>query len=568
MKIDWDVPISMDDGVILRADLFRPEGSGEWPVLLSYGPYGKGLSFQDGYPDQWAALVDAYPEVLEGSTGRYQNWETVDPEKWVPDGYACLRVDSRGAGRSPGFLDCSSRREARDLYDCIEWAAAQPWSNGRIGLAGISYYAMNQWQVAMLQPPHLAAICPWEGSADYYRDVTHHGGILSTFEPNWYLEQVVEIQHGFGDRGQTHPHTGELVSGPTTLGNEDLERNRLDLGREIRSRPFDGDFYRCRSVDWSRVSVPFLSCANWGGQGLHLRGNLAGFREAASEQKWLEVHGEAHWMLFYTDYGRGLQRRFFDHFLKGEDNGWDAEPPVLLQVRSPGERFHPRTEREWPLARTQWTPYYLSQGGAFGPGTPAVAGGAETYTALEEGLTYSTEPLGEELEITGPIAAKLFVSSTTEDADLFVVLRVFDPEDREVTFQGALDPHTPVAQGWLRASHRALDPERSTPFQPHHPHRQADPLVPGAVYELDIEVWPTCIVIPAGYRLAVTVQGHDYVYDPEAVTVGWFVMRGSGPFLHDDPADRPEDVFGGRVTLHTGSDHPSHLLLPVIPPLG
>src|SRR5579872_3267304 len=143
MDVRKDVPVEMDDGVVLRADLFLPDEPGRFPVILSYGLYGKDLPFQDGYPDQWRILCERYPDAVEGSSNVHANWEVVDPERWIPQGYACLRVDSRGAGRSPGFLDPWSPREARDIHDCIEWAAAQPWSNGRVGMAGISYYAMN-----------------------------------------------------------------------------------------------------------------------------------------------------------------------------------------------------------------------------------------------------------------------------------------------------------------------------------------------------------------------------------------------------------------------------------------
>jgi len=164
MRIDWDVPIVMDDGLALRADVYRPIRGDTHPVIMSYGPYGKWLHFEDLYTDQWRRMIEQHPDVPAGSTNKYQNWEVVDPEKWVPDGYVCVRVDSRGAGRSPGYLDIWSARETKDLYHCVEWAAAQPWSTGKIGLNGISYYAMNQWQVAALQPPHLAAICIWEGA--------------------------------------------------------------------------------------------------------------------------------------------------------------------------------------------------------------------------------------------------------------------------------------------------------------------------------------------------------------------------------------------------------------------
>ncbi len=175
MRIEWDVPIPMDDGIVLRADVFRPVADGRYPVLLTYGPYAKGLAFQDGYPSAWERMVTQHPDVAAGSSNKYQNWEVVDPEKWVRHDYICVRVDSRGCGCSPGYIDHFSPRETRDFYDCIEWAGVQPWSNGKVGLNGISYYGINQWHVASLRPPHLAAMCIWEGAADWYRDMTHHG---------------------------------------------------------------------------------------------------------------------------------------------------------------------------------------------------------------------------------------------------------------------------------------------------------------------------------------------------------------------------------------------------------
>jgi uncharacterized protein len=150
MIIERDLPIPMDDGIVLRADLFRPEGEGKFPVVMTMGPYAKGLKYQEGYAAQWQWLINAHPEVLDGSTGSYLTWETVDPERWVAAGYAVLRVDSRGAGRSPGYLDPWSPREIRDYYLVIEWAASQPWSNGKIGLCGISYYAINDHRAVSL----------------------------------------------------------------------------------------------------------------------------------------------------------------------------------------------------------------------------------------------------------------------------------------------------------------------------------------------------------------------------------------------------------------------------------
>ncbi|MBA3855249.1 MAG: peptidase S15, partial [Gemmatimonas sp.] len=352
-------------------------------------------------------------------------------------------------------------REAKDLYDCIEWAAAQSWSNGKIGLNGISYYAMNQWRVAGLQPPHLAAMCVWEGYADRYRDATHHGGILSTFARNFQGRQVLRVQYGVGDRGPRHPVTGDLVSGPETLSEDELARNRGDLWGDVSRRPLDGPYYRERSADWDKITTPLLSAGNWGGHGLHLRGNTEGFMRAASEEKWLEIHGQAHWTHFYTDYGIALQKRFLGHFLKGEDNGWDRQPKVMLNIRHPDEKFVLRHENEWPLARTQWTRFYLDPA-SHGLGTTEPENEASlAFEALGDGLMFLAEPFAAETEITGPAAAKLFVSSSTADADLFLVLRLFDPDGQEVLFHGANDPKQPIAFGWLRSSHRKLDPALS-----------------------------------------------------------------------------------------------------------
>ncbi len=569
MRIDWDVPIAMDDGLVLRADLFRPPAEGRYPVILSYGPYAKGLAFHEGYPSAWERMAEKHPDVTAGSSNKYQNWEVVDPEKWVPDGYACVRVDSRGAGRSPGYIDHFSPRETKDFYECIEWAGVQPWSNGKVGLNGISYYGINQWHVASLQPPHLAAMCVWEGAADWYRDMTHHGGILSTFWANWYDMQVRTVQHGLGEHGPKSRVTGELVCGPETLSEAELARNRCVFGDEILARPLDDDYHKARSPVWSKITAPLLTAANWGGQGLHPRGNFEGFGRAASPQKWLEAHGIEHWTEFYTDYGVQLQKRFFGHFLKGEDTGWDKQPRVQLQVRHV-DRFVQRHEGEWPLARTEWTRFYLEPQGPSLGREPLKSAQSLVFEALGDGVTFFSPPLERETEITGPSAVKLFVSSSTEDADIFVVLRIFAPDGKEVVFQGALDPHTPIGQGWLRASHRKLDPALSTPYRPYHTHDERQKLVPGEPVALDIELWPTSIAVPPGYRIALTVRGKDYEHPGPSVRLSNMKteFKGCGPFLHNDPRDRPPAIFGGRTTLHIGPERPAYVLLPIIPPQG
>ncbi|MGH9073441.1 MAG: CocE/NonD family hydrolase C-terminal non-catalytic domain-containing protein, partial [Acidimicrobiales bacterium] len=239
---------------------------------------------------------------------------------------------------------------------------------------------------------------------------------------------------------------------------------------------------------------------------------------------------------------------------------------VQLQVRTM-DGFVERAEREWPIRRTRWMRLYLDPGRLSLRTAPLGEEASVSYRALGEGVTFWGAPLEEETEVTGPLAARLFVSGQDTDVDLFLVVRVFDPQGEEVVFQGGLDPHTPVAQGWLRASQRRLDQDLSTAWRPYHRHDRIESLVPGETYQLEVEIWPTSIVMPAGYRLALSVRGRDYEHAGAGTGLATFanVMRGCGPFLHDDPEDRSPPAVGGEVTLHSGGGRDAYLLLPVVP---
>ena len=384
---------------------------------------------------------------------------------------------------------------------------------------------------------------------------------------SWYARQVLGVQHGLGERGPRSAVTGEPVAGPETLPPAVLAENANDPADEALRRPLIDDYYRSRMVDFARIEAPLLSAANWGGQGLHPRGNYEGFLAAGSKQKWLEVHGDTHFTHFYSEYGMGLQKRFLGRFLQDRDTGWDRQPRVSLNIRRPGERFMLRAENEWPLARTQWTKMYLRTDGML-DSAPGTESAARAYDALGDGLTFSTPPLTEELEITGPVAAKLWLSTETTDADVFLVLRVFDAAGKEVTFIGSNDPRTPIGLGWLRASQRKLDPARTLPYRPWHAHDEAQPLESGVPVELDVEIWPTCVVVPAGHRVALTVRGKDYEYDGTAAGIANapYPMKGVGPFTHADPRDRPPQIYGRRYTLHFSPGKMPYVLLPIIPP--
>jgi uncharacterized protein len=567
MKIDWDAVIPVDDGSALAADVFRPNDDRQHPVLLAAGPYGKGLAFLVGFPHQWHELSTNHADALADSSNKYQVWEYPDPEVWVKHGYAVVRVDTRGAGCSPGKIDFFSPREACDLYEAIEWAGVQPWSTGKVGLLGISYLASNQWQVAALAPPHLAAICPWEGACDYYREYTHSGGIVSEFFPSWKPYQIDTVQYG-NEKSFANPNNGRRVSGDEVISEEQRRVSAIDIGRVLNEHPLDDQFYRDRSAKIADIRVPLLSCANWGGTALHSRGNFEGYLHAGSEQKWLEVHGLEHWTEFYTKYGRDIQLRFFDYFLKGVENGWDKQPPVQFKVRTV-DGFIVRHENEWPLARTDWTPLtlnlsHLGLGGEEDSNIQKVS-----FKARSGGIRLTSEPFAMETEITGPVALRLYVSSSTPDADIFATLNLLTPIGEEVLFAGASDPRTPLTQGWLRLSHRKTDPAKSRPWRPWHSHDQLEPLLPGEAYGVDIEIWPTSIVVPVGYRLALTLQGQDYDHGlPQRTPAYGRELFGSGPFWHEHPGDRDKAQYDGITTLVSKEGARPFLLVPVIPPAG
>jgi predicted acyl esterase len=333
----------------------------------------------------------------------------------------------------------------------------------------------------------------------------------------------------------------------------------VDVIDEFRSHPLMDDWYAARSSKLEDIEVPVLSAGNWGGMGLHLRGNVQGFLGAGSRQKWLQMHGGPHWESFYLPEYVQMQKRFFDRFLKDEPNGWEEQPPVMLEVRHP-DRFEQRFEHEWPIARTQWTKLYLdAQAGKLAPEAVDSTATA-SYRAPGRGVEFQSAPMETSTEFTGPLSLVVWIRSSTEDMDLFATVRAYDPDGLEVLFRGATDPQVPVAQGWLRASHRKTDPARSRPGQPFHTHTEVEPLTPGEDYRVEVEVWPTSIVLPRGYRLAVRVDAQDF--EREGATGP---RKGSGPFLHTDPLDRKPDLFSGENTILTGGRYDSHLMLPLIP---
>jgi uncharacterized protein len=545
LLIEKDVDVAMRDGALLKADVFRPDDGGKFPAILNLGPYQK--------DKLWIP-----PPTLEEKPNPYMNWETVNPEWWVPKGYAAVRVDGRGSGRSPGQCEPWSLAEAIDFYDAIEWAAAQPWCNGKVGLSGISYFAINQWFVANLQPPSLAAIIPWEGFADIYRDALFHGGVLSLFMTNWFTAHL--MHHTVGRASQHLPNAWAVNTMHFWLS------NNLDSGA-----------FRGAQAQWDKITVPMLTVGNWSGMALHLRGNTEAYMRAASKHKKLRMQAGTHVHPFYTEEGRRDQLRFFDYWLKGIDNGVMNEPPVKLAIRKGRDEIEWREEHEWPLARTKWTKLYFDLSKP-APGMAENAAGlvstnpdnsaSRTYPSTSMGsmgstsaassqvmgggikpgmgVALETQPLPQDVEVTGPLAATFWVSSSTEDMDLFLTLRNFDADGNEVLETGQQGAPVPVAKGWLRVSHRELDEKLSLPYRPYHKHTRRLFLKPGEIVKVDVEIWPTSMVFKKGHRIRLDVQPRD--------------GAGSASYMHYHA-----DYNAGTNTIHAGGEHESYLLLPVIP---
>jgi uncharacterized protein len=548
--VEKDVQIPMRDGSIIYGDLFRPDTADKVPVIMNIGVYQK--------DKLWVPPAD-----LEEEANPYMNWETVNPLWWCPRNYACLRVDSRGSGRSPGKSEPSSHQEALDTYDVIEWVAKRDWCSGKVGMLGISYHAASQWRAANLQPPSLKAIMPWEGRADQYRDQAYHGGIFALgFIGNWWLT-----------------HTAHNLLGRPRSYNPDAFHN--DMMWNYMRNDLDSQYWRLNSAQWDRITVPVYSVGNWGGFSMHLRGNTEGFMCAASKHKKLRIHTGTHFHPFHSEEGRMDQLRWFDHWLKGLDTGILDEPPVKLEIRTGGSpKPYPfRFENEWPLARTRWTKMYLqierapsseaeaSEGAlvtappsqeasltysASGVTKAGVASGSSLATTHgntgRTGVSFETAPMAQDTEVTGPLVLKIWVSSTSEDMDLFVSIRNIGADGRDVCEVGQHGQPVPcVTKGWLRVSHRKLDPARSLPSRPFHAHDERLWLKPNEPVECDVEVWPTSMVFGKGHRLRIDIQPRDGV--------------GSAPYTHY----HADYNAGAENTVYAGGAKASYLLLPVIP---
>lgn len=515
MIVERDLRVPTRAGFDLWVDLFLPgEPDGPIPPLVVWTPYGK----HDPAP-----LATMFP--MSGVKAEWQSeltiFEAPDPVYWTARGYAVVIADIPGTWFAETDASYFSRREAEAHYDLIEWAGTQPWSNGKVGLSGVSYLASSQWNVAALRPPHLAAINPWEGWSDTYNEIVRHGGIPET----WFWPHI-QVRWGASD------HRVE------------------DLWALTREHPFFDAYWQSKVPDFAAIDVPAFVVASWTDHGVHTRGTLEGFKRIASPRKWLEVHGGKKWGYYYEPASTERQAAFFDHVLKGLDNEVGSWPPVLLHVRERHGSATAHAAKQWPVEGTCYTRLFLDVAtGSLQPDCPANESQMSYDPLDQDGEARFVHKFATDVDLVGYMKLHLTVSALeADDMDLFVVLEKYSEGARVPFTHWAVFEDGPVAHGWLRLSRRELDPARSTDYQPVLTNRSEWKLEPGRVVEADIEILPSGTRFRAGDELHLRIKGHDIYNYPKPQ----LYMR------HEDT------VNGGQHVLHTGPAAQSHLLIPVV----
>lgn len=529
------------DGVELQAAVYRPAHGGACPALFAASPY----RFDNN-------SLPASPQFLWRETGPI--------EFYVARDYAYVHLDLRGCGRSGGEFGFLDRKEQEDLYDAVEWIAQQDWCTGKVGGIGQSYYCMVQWLLGALAPPSLACVAAHDGLTDVYRAACYHGGIPCDFFPGhwWYQNRFIN----------RFP-----ANGPSRV-------QATDLGAMVAAHPLYDDFWRERSASevLDKITVPLFSSGVWGKMMLHTRGNIDGFLRARGAKKLRMSAAPNAWAaaaeFSSPHFHEKVMAPFYDHYLKGEETSWTSRPIVEYAVRASDVV---RTATQWPPESVTYRPYYLSfersqsvislndgsleskpaaedtstsysypdpgwVSGVVGFGPQGPAGGFDPARRV---LTFTTAPLQEDVEIAGPIKLVLYASSSATDTDFIVKVSDQRPQDEDERAKGLNPGYEIVSRGWLRASHRGLDPARSTALVPYHPHDREELLVPHQLYRFEISIEPQAYRFKKGNRIRLEIANGD-----SAVTEALW------PHYY-----RPDRI--GRDTIYHDAERPSALILPV-----
>lgn len=532
--VERDVMIPTRQGPRLAANIFRPQSVGPWPVIMCCTTYGKDMHPLDytlagrGPANRSIGLDMGNMRVSEATP-----FEAADPGYWVPHGFVVIHVDALGSGKSEGEAALGLGDSVVDAFcDAVGWASDQTWSNGKVGLNGVSYLAAVQWRIAARRPRGLAAITPWEGFTDVLADVVCHGGIPETAFFPWWM-------------------SGEKSASPTDDGGPffSCEKPHVEpgplatfVGLPLGVTPNRADF-PVAEVDFDAIEVPLLTCGSWSAQGLHSRGAINGFIRAASPHKHLYTHGRHEWTVSNGVDALDHQRAFYERYLLGRDV---EVPAVRLEVRHSLEEYEVRLETEFPPTSAVATTWFLD----------AASGSLEAETSAESSsASYDSQSavdrlvfrhvFDEDTEISGPMALRCFMSIEAGfDLDLFVGIRKVDAQGHEVEFWNRLSRHDIVTRGWLRASRRPEITSVGDSLVPRADYARERPVEPGETIEMNVEILPSSTLFESGSSLVLELRGRDITELPN--------------FQH-------HRIFNcGRHTLHTGGGHPSRLLVPLV----
>ena len=553
-SVEKNVYVEMRDGIKLACDIYRPDAEGRFPALLGMSPYGK----------------DIQALKLPPKPRHKSEWGTIeagDTEFFVSRGYVHVINDVRGTGYSEGKYDICQMKEQEDGYDLVEWIAQQPWCNGNVGMLGISYFALIQYLVAAQQPPHLKAIFPHDGWTDMYRDVSHQGGILMH---GWLPMQLIPRLLGWNatpaslsmykeeelERLVERWKNNKVVKEHVDIYNSLLFPHYKPLLFDWLINEFDGPYYWERSAHtkFDKINIPTYlgSEVHAYPVAMHLPGAFSGWAGIKAPKK-LAIRPTVPEVPFHEFHDEIL--RWYDYWLKGLDTGIMDEPPIKIWVT---EANMWKYADEWPLPETKWTNYYLSSTNLNNENPPATEEAPDSFThkpvmpltrlsspldPMPDYLSYTTEVLKEDTEVIGHIALYLFASISGDDADFIVKVKDVRPDGSEST----------LTRGWLKASHRELDMERSKPWQPYHPHRRAEPVAPGEICEYALAIQPISNLFRKGHRIKLEIWGFDYPSDPVDLTLSWPVWS----HLSYEKAV--------SYKIYHSPKYPSRLLLPIIP---
>lgn len=525
---DKDVAVTLRDGVTIYVDVLRPTTTDQVPVIVAWSPYGKSQGTAPSVTSLFT-MIGIDNESLSG----LEKFEGPDPAYWCGHGYAICNPDPRGIANSEGDSAMFGRQEGQDCHDLIEWLAAQDWCNGKVGMSGTSYLAISQWFTAAEQPPHLAAINPWEGFCDVYRDLVMRGGIPDV---------------GFAERLQKNSYAGN--------------NRREDILAEAQRYPLMNDLWEDKIARVDRITVPAYVVASYSNT-LHTAGTFRAWRQLRSKDKWLRIHNTQEWPDYYEPRNVEDLRRFFDHYLKDENNGWEKTPRVRYSILdlAGGDRVD-QVADQFPPREVRYVKYYLDARTR----TLLIKAPAENTTASYDsesppGLVSFAVRFDEQTTVIGYPKVRLWVQADgADDMELFILVQKLNRQGtplqqfnvpnqgavmHDLTERGASVLRYKGSNGRLRASARHLDEALSTDAVPAHRFDRVEKLNAGEVVDIEIDLLPVGLLFHSGEQLRLVI-GADNTLGP--------IMPATRDYRSDNK---------GKHIIHTGGRHPSYLQLPV-----